>query len=538
MPRIETFHVSPNAVPGPGDAPRMNPAAAGAVGDAVSRSSDKLYGVLEHFNARYDSARREADAATLQAESMKRLGEAQFRWSRIPDAREAEKGFTAEAATIKSEIAGRIQDPYVAAKFGPHFDDRANSATIAARSGAFALESSKRKGELLTNLNTYSHGLANAANPLERQQILDTADGAIGAYERGGWISPEDAARLRLTTRSKADEVSARQLINASPEAAVGLLGDNKNFPNLDEKTREVLERQAISRADTLVKQRTAQAEKNERNAERELKIDQGLNEISLIGRLESDKPPTLEEVTALAGRRQISPDGYMTVRKAILSGELGRDDPAFVNGMHTRILSGEASLAEIRDAPLSSISMKTKATMLDKWKGVQEGGAYASRDYKDGIDTLRSAIVTTGPGSQFVRTDEQQKLARARRELDEWIRSTKVGVDDTARVWQKIDEMLPRYQSAPPSAYGLPRPRLGEVKTREDVAKIAEATAVALAGGKISDADAIAEDQLLGEYLAIFKRQEDLAEIRRRTQESGGRGGRATQQNTRGATP
>lgn len=535
MPRVETFQLQPGMVPDAATMPRMNPAAAGAGAEAVARSADRLMGVAEHFESRYAAARRDADLATLNAESFRRLSDAQTRWSKVPDAMAAQAGFDDEAGKIKAEIAGRINDPYVAMRFGPHFDDRVTSGSNATRHTAFGLESGKRKGELLTNLNAYSHAMAGAADPLQRQQYLDAADEAIGAYERGGWIDPEAAAKLRLSTRSRADEVQARQTINDNPEAAVRLLGDAKNFPNLDEKTREVLERQAISRTDTLVRQRTAQAEKRERDAERQLKIHQGLKEIETFGRLDSTSPPSLEEIEGMGRRREISPDGYLAARRAILSGETGRDDAAFVNGLHARILAGEASLAEIRDAPLGSISMKTKSTMMDKWKSVQEGGAYASRDYKDGLDTLKAAIVTTGPGSQFLRTDEQQKMARARRELDEWIRANKVGVDDTQRIWQKVDEMMPRYQSAPPSAYGLPRPRLGEVKTKEDIAKVADATAAALATGKISDADFAAEDQLLGEYLAIFKRQEDLLEARRRAQESGGRGARTTQQNTRG---
>ncbi len=536
MPRIETFQLSPSAVPEPQQGVRQDPVAAAGGAAAVARGAKELMGTVEHFEMRYANARREADLATLQAESMKRLGEAQLRWSKVPDADAARQGFDAEAAKIKTEIGGRIQDPYVQMKFNPHFDERATTSSFSTRSAAFGLESSKRKGELLTNLNTYAHAMARADNPLDRQQILDTADEAIGAYERGGWLDPEAASKLRLTTRSKADEVQARQIINDSPEAAMKLLGDAKNFPSLDEKTREVLERQAISRTDTLVRQRVAQAEKNERETERKLKIDQGIKEIEVFGRLDSTNPPSLEDIETLGRTRQISPDGYLSARRAILAGERGRDDADYVNSLHARILAGEASLAEIRDAPLSSISMKTKSTMMDKWKSVQEGGAYASRDYRDGLDTLKAAIVTTGPGSQFVRSDEQIKLARARRELDEWIRANKVGVDDTARVWQKVDEMMPRYQSAPPSAYGLPRPRLGEVKTGDDVAKVAEATAAALASGKISEADALAEDQLLGEYRTILRRQEDLAAARRKAQENGGRGGRTTQQNTRGA--
>src|SRR5215472_16568068 len=98
MPDIPTFDAAPDVHMTP--MPEASAKAMGAAGAALSQAGQHLEGTMAEFNQRYQNARRTADASAKMAERTQMLGDAEFRWSKIPDRQKALAGFNAEAAQI------------------------------------------------------------------------------------------------------------------------------------------------------------------------------------------------------------------------------------------------------------------------------------------------------------------------------------------------------------------------------------------------------------------------------------------------------
>lgn len=252
MPQIP-FFVNPKEVPTNPGPPTTDPSLYGVAGNAVARGMGEFSDVMAQFNQRYQDARRQADAADLQLESFQRLDDAENRWSKVADRTQAMQGFNNEAAQIKQDMLQRISDPQVKAIWQEGFDKRSITGLWQTASAAFGLESSTRAATLddhLTGQNGYTHQLAQAKSDIERAQILDAAKGDIFSTAAARWITPEDAEKRWLHFQSEGDRVRAEQDTLADPAAAAKQLADPKNYPMLDEHTRDVLTYKAERRSD------------------------------------------------------------------------------------------------------------------------------------------------------------------------------------------------------------------------------------------------------------------------------------------------
>jgi len=122
------------------------------------------------------------------------------------------------------------------------------------------------------SLDGYADIAAKAGTDEERGKALDQASAAIDNLVESGIVSAEEGGKRKRGFLGKLDEVDARTLMLADPEKAVESLADPSLFPNLDENRRISLIDAAARRHDTQVRQRTAAAEKAERQAEKRLK--------------------------------------------------------------------------------------------------------------------------------------------------------------------------------------------------------------------------------------------------------------------------
>lgn len=259
------------------------------------------------------------------------------------------------------------------------------------------------------------------------------------------------------------------------------------------------------------------QQERNERLAEKAIREGQENNAVVAFD-LWAQGKLTVEMLDTAGRNRAISRDTWQAMRTKLTTpppettddrAELFWDD-AINQGEATRtgILGDERLRPDSARRLLDKLNAALKAD--DRAKTPYERFV-SSNEYKMVNDNLQAVIITTGPFATF-NEGERERLARARRELDDRIKAgIEAGTLKTpGDVWAIYDQMAPRYSSAAmTSPAALPRPYGGTRPTAAaDVAAQRARLVADLQAGRISPADAAREQELLEQYETIFAAQ------------------------------
>lgn len=225
--------------------PAENPQAGRAAGQTAR--------VLDEFGTRLQAARTRRDISSAQNDAYDQLSALRQKVTESGDwqngAAEYEKG----AQQIHDNIAKKY--PHVSAQVLPSVDH----ATIAGKYDidrwAWGHEQDHSRAQYTESVKANVQRAVNAQTPEERQlykqQIVDDSAAAAGSF-----VTEVQADSMRDGALSDVDKLRAEHLIESNPAQAVSMLGNSKEFTDLDPDTRIVLQH----RADRVLKSRQAQA--------------------------------------------------------------------------------------------------------------------------------------------------------------------------------------------------------------------------------------------------------------------------------------
>lgn len=514
MPQIPRFD-DEVTVRAPG-APRVSPSAIAAPYEALARGAAQVSGEMAQFGERYREAKRQADASNIVAGVTRSLGDAEFRWSQTPDREEALKGFNAEAEKIKGEALKGVKDPLIAAHVTERFATESVSRSLQTGHAAFALESSKRRGELESNLAQFATSAATAGDGNTRSVAMDNAQSAIEGSVAAGWLDPQAGAKAQLKFRSDVDEATVMRSLNAalsSPDMAAGAnaadavsaaVNDPANFPNLTPEKREALSARAESAAYRLSQRVGARQAHEDVVAEREQRRAQATNETRLLVDIHEGRIPSgaLIERMAIAG--ELSGEGVRAAYAAMDRKEDGRDAP-IAAPLWTDVLDGNATVNDVYAAfGRGEISKATQTDMVksisargDKRENALERGSYAQLKTALSGNAVEQGIISDP-------TAKSRQTALWTQAQGEWSRRVIVGGESPEAA---LADMLPRYTatldiSAPT---WLPVPKSGAIGDEESLELARVKLRDRYNSKSIGQSEFDAEAQLLTRYKQFY---------------------------------
>lgn len=492
--------------------PRADAGAAGMVGEALARGGAQLSEEGQAFYARYNDARRQADASDIVAGVSKQLDDAEFRWSKTPDSQAAYEGFNAEAEALKKTTLAGIKDPQVGAYVTGQFDREAIARGQQTRGTAFQLESSKRRGELVTNLSQTASQAATASTPELRAQLLDRGVASIHGAVSAGWVTPEMGAEHILKFQSDVDEAGVRRSLNGvfdanDPDAAYGLaqaVEDPQKFPGLLPEKREILSREINNAGDRITARAAAAAARVDALNDRRLRQKQAYNAAQLVVAARAGK---LDEKTLpeLVRTQQLSESGYAAVVAALDREEKGRDDPLAAGNLRAAVESGHADADDINGTFVSGlISTTTHAAMMEKWGERQhqkddavERGAYGTLK-----TALSGAAIEQGLADKIFASGAAKATQAWSQAQGEWNLRVNVNKEDPMAV---LSDLAPKYSDSVQRPTWLASPRFGQVSDSKTLDAVALRTLQARERGEIDPGSYAGEVQLLNNYRAFY---------------------------------
>lgn len=503
MPNVPTFTDDARVHEGP--TPGASPGAFAQAGEALAQGAGRVSNQMAEFDAKYQDARRSADATNIIAGATQQLGALEFKWSKTPDRQKALEGFNGEATALRQQLLAGVSDPYVGNIIGREFDTTSAGYSLSVGNRAFELESRTRIGDLERNNEAYAEALAAAPNDLVRAKISDNAVGGIRTAVAAGWLDPAKGAELEIDFKSKTAEVQARQLYNAAQmagdpnaaNAAVRALSDPNNFPGLLPDTRE----RWIAKADTLAARLEARgaaalahadavAERNQHRA-------QESNEATAMGLLLSGRDVDNGTVGALLNGHQITAAGASAILSTRDRLHEGSDDAGTVvrlwHGIDTRHASPQDIYAAIG---AGTVKGTTGAQMI---RALDAGGPTSNAAERGAFNVLKTAM--HGQAIELGSMNAPEVTTAWAQAQGDWHRRVTLGREDPTVV---LNDLMKHYAHATTPTW-LTVPRFGAVRSNADLQGVAQRTAAALAAGTIDQATADAQRRLLNEYFRFY---------------------------------
>ena len=488
----QTAQLSPNAVAAPGEA-------LAHVGDAISQWEDH-----------YANARRTMDASNTVAKLSSQLNDMSFKWGKTPDRQQALDGYRADVATLKKTVVDKIDDPQVQQYVNDRFNAEASSRELETGQRAFGMESSKRVGDLDTNLTTFAQSAAGADDPLTRAKIADDGIAAIKGAVAGGWLPPEVGAEREIRFRSQLDEVTGRQAIDRAVQtqdpndalAASKLIADPHALPGLEAETRIRLQYRVDALNDRLMSRSIAQQAHQDAVAERQLRQSQQHNETVLLMQVYGGQPVDNRMLYNLALGQRISPEGLEAVHRAQAQQGEGSDDGLTVTHLWSAIDNHHATPNDIYAAQgAGRLKGSTAAEMM---RSLDRGDRTAAETAA--FSTLKTAMDGQAIEDGKFGGGEAAKQAWGQAQL-EWHQRVNNG-EPAAKV---LPDMVQRYVANLTSPIWLPRPRLGTINNAQDVNAVAAATVKAHQAHQLNDADYWQQVGVINGYKAFYTRRPGL---------------------------
>ena len=513
MPIVPTFENDVRAVPAPG-APMADPSAFGKVGGAIAQGGAQVEGVEREWNERYSEARRQADASNAVAAASKQLGDLQFKWSKVPDRAAATAGFNTDADALEKTTYAAIDNPLVRA----HVQDRVSQERIIrgldTQNASFALESSKRRGDVDTNLMQFAQSAAAAGvGPVGdalRAKLTDDGLANIHGAVAAGWLAPEEGAQHELAFRSQLQEVQVRQLKNQALESqnpnamqALALkLSDPTSFPSLNPDRREVLAQGVESMQYRLEIRRASQQAHADAMADRSFHQAQAHNEAVTLAGVNSGQQLSDAQIQQLADHQQISAGGVEALHNARIRLEDGNDDPSRSLPLWHAIDTGNAHPQDIYDAfNARQLSKNTATTMIQKLDAA--GGNTDTTAAKNAFTVLKTSLsgAAVDSGLDPFGQGKQHAAMLWTEAQGEWGRRILSGEDPSSVLTDLVGKYSPRDLKPTwlaPTQYGMPQ-------STKDVMTLGMKLGAALKGGQINEQQFQQQGQLINLYRHFY---------------------------------
>lgn len=503
MPNIPTFN--PALDVNLGLMAQVSPGAMAAPGEALARGAEHLENVAAEFNARYQEARRGADAANIMAETTQKLSDAEFRWSKTADRQAALAGYNDEIVKLRKTMLGGINDSQLLSAVTREFDAEAAMRSVQVGNQAFKLESSKRTGDLRTNLQTFATAAASASDPVLRAKAIDDAHKAIAMWEQGAWGTPEEAAQERLGFDSMMDEVSVRHAKNAAlgsqdPRQMQALeikLNDPASFPGLLPHRREALLEQVTNAADRLESREAARQAHDDATAERNLHRAQSRNEAVILSGIYNGKTVDAAKLEGWALSGAISTDGLQAIHSAMNQAGEGRDDAITAAKLWHDIGTGQATVQDVYARAGSGISASTASQMVRAIDASPTG-------QKSTVKALYGVLKTAMNGQRIEMGQFGGASPAVKAWADaqgEWHRRITIDREDPTNV---LNDMMRKYAHAQTPTW-LATPKFGTIRSYEDYQRVGRATLQAVRSGAMDQATADVQGQLLKQYSLYY---------------------------------
>ena len=518
MPQIPTFDNTalapiapgpPRADPSLGQAPGIAQATAGQEpGLALAQVGQNVTTQAQDWSNRYAEARRQSDAAALTSQGTKALGDAAFKWSKVPDHIAAAEGFNNDAKNIQAGLLSQSADPLVQSYVGDALGRTSIMMGLETQRQSFGLESNAVVAAGLARQEQWSNQAALAPTAALRANFVDLANADIDGQVSGGWLLPEQGQRAKLEFASNVAKVGAKQMILANPEQASAILSDPAKaqvaFPGLLPVEAENLARQAESHAMRIEARAQAAQAHADAVAQRNLVTTQGTNAATLIAQAlkNPDQPMDVAQLATMVGTHQLSESGFQAIISA--QGAGGQDKPAVVIDLHRQLNEGNLTPDGITNAfNQGNIKQGTAVTLLKALGAIDKQGDNQQRS--DGFRAVDSALGGGAIDKGFVGLDNQagqELVARRAAAVMEYSQRVDVQNENPLAVAQDI---IRRYSTPPQTPKAWAAPRMGAINSADDVQTVAEATVDALKSGAINQQQYESERLLIGQYQKYF---------------------------------
>lgn len=193
------------------------------------------------------AARRSIDTTAALDNAMRRMAELKTELDRDADYKTKPQRYIDGLRGIWDETSKSL-DNVSAVKFHESFRVLARTKYEGVLQDARKEEINYGRATLAETANTLIGIAADARSKVERKAALDEIDQHIETAKNTGILDAGDALRFKKQTLGRFDELRVMRFMRTNPAAALGLLNNRAELPNLDELTREKLRNEATSK--------------------------------------------------------------------------------------------------------------------------------------------------------------------------------------------------------------------------------------------------------------------------------------------------
>jgi hypothetical protein len=343
---------------------------------------------------------------------------------------------------------------------------------------------------------------ASSGSEKEYADLVTQATRSIEEAELSGIITAEDAGKRRRAFAGRLDEVTAMQEISADPAKAVERLTDPELFPNLDPKRRQAMLDSAISKADIAQRRSAAEAERQDRLAEKRMNEEgEGLLK-ETYDLMDAGATPTTDQLDALKHHEGVSPSEYRGILTSLEKDGTVEDDPATIAYLMPRLHDEDVSQELTLALDEGMLKPETYRTLFNQNKTNLSDNRPDS-PFKSGRGFLKAALDPGQLGGDPVlRQALTLAQANASADYDTWFEANQEAT--RAQAMEQAKGLMEQYQNVAfdQMRLALPRPRgyagAKQGVSMEAVERARDALATEIQSGRLTDEQAAREiDQL-----------------------------------------
>jgi hypothetical protein len=452
---------------------RLSPSAfaMGAAGfaEVLGQATDVLGDRME----REARARRVVELAKTKNGAAAELNDLAVSLERDPDWQTVPDRFKKGADQIRAKYAGSMKDGLGRQEFELGFDRDFNPLNVGLKRKALENGEKDALATMDATIEAEARNVVGAPDRVTAQRARERAAKTIADLRDAGWIAPDRAGKEFARFNSRVDEARVRSMMTADPEGVQKALDDPQQFMALDPVQRATLADQAGRRVDTLVRQRIAQEERDDRLARRRLEDARSAASKDLWDRWASNSG-RLDLAEVQQQKARLSETDYRALVTAALGGDGGVDEPGAVRELKQTVDSEQPAAFEARAYSLlksGRIRLETYRAEVDRNRSYSKEDSPAS-PFRSGREYVKAAL---DPGQLGGDATLRQPLAiaqqRALADFDSWAEQN-AGAPRAVTI-KRAEELTAQYQAVGYSEMrlSLPRPH-GFTGAKQNVAQ------------------------------------------------------------------
>jgi hypothetical protein len=492
LPRYQAQIAAPDA--------RLDPAVFAQSGNAMARAGLAVAEFGFDANRRFEEARAAQTLIREQAGLARELNDLRVKYDADPDWGTAPRRFEADAnKLIETRRRALENDPRVLSMLERDFTRDFERERVGVVRGARTRQVEAGKADLETALGVYAEQAAREADLAMRAEIEGRARAAIAGSVAAGFVGQDDGVKREGAFKDRVREARILGLTRTDPDAAVRRLMDpaDPDFAGMDPAARERALRQAQSASEGLTRQRNAEAERREREAERNLgRAGEALLK-EAYATLDRDGTLPSDAIDRLRRHGGVSASEFRVIANAARNSGAAEDDTKTVVEL-TRQLHLLAPDDFERAASREALSGRLK---IETFRSLVENNRRLARDdrpaspFRSGRELVANML---DPGSTFTgaAADRGKKaMGQALVEFDSWAEANPRASRSEALA--EAQSIAARYEtikwSEMAQVVGLPRFHRGSREALDEAAldRAETETLRALEAGRLTPAQA-----------------------------------------------